>query len=129
MLDKIIPEIMKVKIEDVRKMEFTKGKFWVYTSDGEVHSVPIKDVAKYARNPCHHCCDYTSVFADISVGSVGAPDGWNSVFIRTDAGEEYFDMVRKEMEIMIRQFYIFLIRQFYTFREKDPTTYFQLRDV
>lgn len=100
MLETIIPEVMKVKLEDVRKMEFTKGKFWVYTSDGEVHAVPIKDVAKYARNPCHHCCDYTSVFADISVGSVGAPDGWNSVFIRTDIGEKYFDMVRDEMEIM-----------------------------
>jgi len=100
MLETIIPKVMKVKLEDVRKMEFTKGKFWVYTSDGEVHAVPIKDVAKYARNPCHHCCDYTSVFADISVGSVGAPDGWNSVFIRTDIGEKYFDMVRDEMEIM-----------------------------
>jgi coenzyme F420-reducing hydrogenase beta subunit len=100
MLGKIIPEIMKVKIEDVTKMEFTKGKFWVYTSDGEVHTVPIKVVAKYARNPCHHCCDYTSVFADISIGSVGAPDGWNSVFIRTEIGEKYFDMVRDEMEIM-----------------------------
>ena len=100
MLETIISEVMKVKLEDVRKMEFTKEKFWVYTSDGEVHAVPIKDVAKYARNPCHHCCDYTSVFADISVSSVGAPDGWNSVFIRTDIGEKYFDMIRDEMEIM-----------------------------
>jgi F420H2 dehydrogenase subunit F len=69
-------------------------------NDGEVHSVPIKDGAKYARNPCHHCCDYTSVFADISVGSVGAPDGWNSVFIRTEIGEKYFDVVREDMEII-----------------------------
>lgn len=100
MLEKIVPEILKVKVEDVRKMEFTKGKFWVYTDDDEVHSVPIKEVAKFARNPCHHCCDYTSVFADISVGSVGSPDGWNSVFIRTDVGEKYFDLVREDMEIM-----------------------------
>ena len=100
MLETIIPETLKVKLEDVRKMEFTKGKFWVYTNDGEVHSVPIKELAKYARTPCHYCCDYTSVFADISVGSVGAPDGWDSVFIRTEIGEKYFDMVRKDMEIM-----------------------------
>ncbi|KKH90399.1 F420H2 dehydrogenase, partial [Methanosarcina mazei] len=100
MLNKIIPEILKVDVQDIVKMEFTKGKFWVYTKDEGVHSVPIKDVAKYARNPCHHCCDYTSVFADISVGSVGAPEGWNSVFIRTEIGEKYFNMVRDEMEIM-----------------------------
>ncbi|MDD2438825.1 MAG: F420H2 dehydrogenase subunit FpoF [Methanosarcinaceae archaeon] len=100
MLEKIIPEILQVKIKDIEKMEFTKGKFWVYTKAGEVHKVPIKEVARYARNPCHHCCDYTSVFADISVGSVGAPDGWNSVFIRTDAGEKYFEMVKEDLELM-----------------------------
>jgi coenzyme F420-reducing hydrogenase beta subunit len=100
MLGEILPEVMKVRVEDVKKMEFTKGKFWVYTNDGEVHSVPIKEVAKYARNACHHCCDYTSVFADISVGSVGAPEGWNSVFIRTEIGEKYFDLVKEDMEIM-----------------------------
>ncbi|MDD3042159.1 MAG: F420H2 dehydrogenase subunit FpoF [Methanosarcinaceae archaeon] len=100
MLEKIVPEILQVNIKDIVKMEFTKGKFWVYTKEGEVHNVPIKDIAHYARNPCHNCCDYTSVFADISVGSVGAPDGWNSVFIRTDAGEKYFDMVKDGLELM-----------------------------
>jgi coenzyme F420-reducing hydrogenase beta subunit len=55
--------------------------------------VPIAEVAHLARNPCHNCCDYTSVHADISVGSVGAPDGWNSVMIRTDVGEKYINMV------------------------------------
>lgn len=98
MLEKIIPEIIQVKLEDIWKMEFTKGKFWVYTKDKEVHAVPIKEVAKFARNPCHNCCDYTSVFADISVGSVGAPDGWNSVFIRTETGEKYFNLVREDLE-------------------------------
>ncbi|NPE30081.1 4Fe-4S binding protein [Methanococcoides sp. SA1] len=100
MTDKIIPEIMGVKAEDVVKMDFGKGKFWAYTKDGEEHNVPIAKVAPHARNPCHHCNDYTSVFADISVGSVGTPDGWNSVLIRTDAGEKYFKMVESELEFM-----------------------------
>jgi coenzyme F420-reducing hydrogenase beta subunit len=42
MLEKIITEIMEVKLEDVKKREFNKGKFWAYTNDGEIHSVPIK---------------------------------------------------------------------------------------
>lgn len=100
MTQKIIPEIMKQNLEDVVKMDFGKGKFWNYTRDGAEHSVKIPEVAPYARNPCHHCCDYTSVFADISVGSVGTPDGWNSVFIRTDIGQKYFDMVKSNLEIM-----------------------------
>ena len=72
---KLHPQDYEGQAEDVRKMEFTKGKFWVYTNEGEIHSVPIKLVAKYARTPCHHCCDYTAVLADMSVGSAGAPDG------------------------------------------------------
>ncbi|WP_135606261.1 F420H2 dehydrogenase subunit FpoF [Methanococcoides sp. NM1] len=100
MTEKIIPEIMGVNIEDVKKMDFGKGKFWAYTKDGEEHNVPISKIAPHARNPCHHCNDYTSVFADISVGSVGTPDGWNCVLIRTDAGEKYFKMVESELEFM-----------------------------
>jgi coenzyme F420-reducing hydrogenase beta subunit len=100
MKEKILPEIMGLKAEDVVKMDFGKGQFWNYTKDGEAHSVKIAQVAPHARNPCHHCCDYTSYFADISVGSVGTPDGWNSVLIRTDVGEKYFDMIRDKVEIM-----------------------------
>lgn len=100
MTEKIIPEIMGLKLEDVVKMNFNKGKFWNYTKDGAEHSVKIADVAHYARNPCHHCCDYTAVSADISLGSVGAPEGWNSVFIRTEVGKKIFDLVKDQVEIM-----------------------------
>ncbi|MBP2031110.1 coenzyme F420-reducing hydrogenase beta subunit [Methanohalophilus levihalophilus] len=98
--EKIIPEIMGLKAEDVVKFDFGKGKFWAYTKDGEEHNVKIAEVAPHARNPCHHCCDYTAVSADISLGSVGTPDGWNSVLIRTEVGEKYFNMVKDELEIM-----------------------------
>lgn len=99
MQEDIIPKIMGLNIEDVVKMDFGGGKFWAYTKDGEAHSVKIAEVAHLARNPCHNCCDYTSVHADISLGSVGSPDGWNSVLIRTERGEKYFNMV-KGLEIM-----------------------------
>lgn len=100
MTEKIVPEIMKLQLEDVVKMNFNKGKFWNITKDGEEHTVKIADVAHHARNPCHHCCDYTSVSADISLGSVGAPDGWNSVFIRTDVGRKMFDLLKDKVEVM-----------------------------
>lgn len=100
MTEKVIPEVMKLNLEDVVKMDFGKGKFWNYTKDGKEHSVKIAEVAHLARHPCHSCCDYTSEYADISVGSVGTPDGWNCVFIRTDVGQKYFDMVKDTLEIM-----------------------------
>ncbi|WP_406660075.1 F420H2 dehydrogenase subunit FpoF [Methanolobus sp. ZRKC3] len=100
MKETVIPEIMGLKPEDVVKMDFGKGQFWNYTKDGEAHSVKIPQVAPHARNPCHHCCDYTSVSADISFGSVGTPDGWNSVLIRTEAGKKFFDLVKDKVELM-----------------------------
>lgn len=87
-----IPEEMNVDIKSVRKMDFDKGKFVVYT-DEEDHRVPIKDIAKYARSPCHHCLDFSSYYADISVGSVGSPPGWSTIVIRNDIGEKYFGRV------------------------------------
>ncbi|AEH60049.1 coenzyme F420 hydrogenase/dehydrogenase beta subunit domain protein [Methanosalsum zhilinae DSM 4017] len=99
MTEEIIPEKLGLSISEVIKLDFAKGKFWAYTRDGESHNVPIPEIAPLARDPCHACCDYTAIYADISVGSVGAPDGWNSVLIRTEAGERYFDMV-EGLEIM-----------------------------
>jgi len=32
--------------------------------------------------------DYTAELADISVGSVGSEEGWSTVFVRTERGEE-----------------------------------------
>lgn len=87
MFSEIIPKIMGIDIRDVIKMNFHKGKFIVETTK-EIKEVPIKDVAPMARKGCHFCCDYTSYFADISVGSVGSDDGWSTIFVRTEKGEQ-----------------------------------------
>jgi coenzyme F420-reducing hydrogenase beta subunit len=92
MLNEMIPKIMGVDIKDVKKMNFNRGKFIVETSK-EVKEVPIKDVAPLARKGCHHCQDYTSYFADISVGSVGSDEGFSTVFVRTETGEKYLNKV------------------------------------
>ncbi len=98
--DNIIPNIMGLDIKQVVKMDFGGGKFWAFTKNGDNgeepvgHSVAIKEIAALARNPCHHCLDYTAYYADISVGSVGAPDGWNSVIVRNETGEKYLNKVK-----------------------------------
>ncbi len=92
MTSEMIPKIMGLDIRDVKKMNFHKGNFIVET-DKEVKEVPIKEVAPLARKGCHYCQDYTSYFADISVGSVGSDDGWSTVFVRTETGEKYMNKV------------------------------------
>ncbi|MFZ2411538.1 MAG: Coenzyme F420 hydrogenase/dehydrogenase, beta subunit C-terminal domain [Candidatus Methanoperedens sp.] len=92
MISEMIPKIMGVDIRDVTKMNFHKGNFIVETNK-EKKEVPIKDVAPLARKGCHYCQDYTSYYADISVGSVGSDDGWSTVFVRTATGEKYLNKV------------------------------------
>lgn len=93
MFSEVVPHIMGVDIRDVVKMNFHKGKFIVETTK-ETKEVPIKDVAPMARKGCGFCQDYTSYYADISVGSVGSDDGWSTVFVRTETGEQYLNKVR-----------------------------------
>jgi coenzyme F420-reducing hydrogenase beta subunit len=93
MFSEVIPKTMGVDIRDVVKMNFHKGKFIVGTTK-ETKEVPIKDVAPMARKGCGFCCDYTSYYADISVGSVGSDDGYSTIFVRTETGEKYLNKVR-----------------------------------
>lgn len=92
MFSEVIPKVMGVDIRDAMKMNFHKGKF-IVTTTKETKEVPIKDVASMARKGCHYCQDYTSYFADISVGSVGSDDGWSTILIRTERGEKYLNKV------------------------------------
>jgi len=62
-----------------------KGKLLGYHDEG-VLKIPLKEAKKYARENCHYCLDYTAELADISVGAVGSPRGWNTVIARTPLG-------------------------------------------
>lgn len=79
------------KIDSVKKMEVGKGKFTVRTERGETASIPLKETHKYEQPGCHVCLDYVANLADISSGSVGSPDGWSTVFVRSKKGEEVWN--------------------------------------
>jgi len=76
------------KMESVKKMEIGKGKFWVYTERGAVVTLPLKVTHKYEQPACHVCLDYVANLADVSTGSVGSPDGWSTVFVRSKKGDD-----------------------------------------
>ena len=86
-----ICEVMKVNIKDVRKTDINKGKFFIYTNSGDELTVPIKEISHLAREDCEVCFDLTSEAADISIGSIGSPSGWNTVIIRTKKGKQLYD--------------------------------------
>ena len=78
-----------VDFDLVEKMDIGKGKFWVHTQDGLIN-FPIKETHGYEQNGCKVCLDLVSELSDISTGSIGAPDDWSAVQVRTDIGDTVF---------------------------------------
>lgn len=76
-----------MKMESVKKMEIGKGKFWVIGERGTVVQLPLKVTHKYEQPGCHVCLDLVANLADISSGSIGSPDGWSTVFVRSKIGD------------------------------------------
>jgi coenzyme F420 hydrogenase subunit beta len=90
-----ICEQVNVDINDTKKMDINKGKFFIYTKNGNELNVPIKEISHLAREDCEMCYDLTSESADISVGSIGSPSGWNTVLIRTEKGKNLYNELLK----------------------------------
>jgi len=86
-----ICEVLNTDVNNAKKMDINKGKFFVFTNDGEELTVPIKEISHLGRIDCEYCFDLTSESADISVGSIGSPSGWNTVIIRTKTGKELLE--------------------------------------
>ncbi|MFX1454518.1 MAG: Coenzyme F420 hydrogenase/dehydrogenase, beta subunit C-terminal domain [Promethearchaeota archaeon] len=86
-----ICEKLNVDIKNAKKMNINKGKFFVYTNKDEELNVPIKEISHLAREDCEMCYDLTSESADISIGSIGSPSGWNTVLIRTKKGKILYE--------------------------------------
>lgn len=84
-----ISEKAGVDFDLVEKMDIGKGKFWIKTQD-QLLTIPLKETHGYEQNGCKVCLDYVAELADISTGSVGSPDLWSTVFVRTDNGDTIF---------------------------------------
>ncbi len=83
----LVEDHAAMKMETVKKMEIGKGRFWVYGKRGQVVQLPLKVTHKYEQPGCHVCLDYVANLGDISTGSVGSPDGWSTVFVRSRIGD------------------------------------------
>ncbi len=83
----LVEDHAAMKMESVKKMEIGKGKFWVYGDRGQVVQLPLKVTHKYEQPGCHVCLDYVANMSDISTGSVGSPDGWSTIFVRSKIGD------------------------------------------
>ena len=78
---------VKGSLEKVSKFSI-KGKDLIVSEEDETLRIPLDEIKGYVGEGCLVCTDYTAELADVSVGSVGSEDGWSTVFVRTERGEE-----------------------------------------
>ncbi|UCD45577.1 MAG: Coenzyme F420 hydrogenase/dehydrogenase, beta subunit C-terminal domain [Candidatus Bathyarchaeota archaeon] len=81
-------ENAEVDPSDVDKFEIKNGRFIALQGGERIHNVRLSKVKELIRPCCHSCGDFTSEFADLSVGNMGSPDGWSTVVVRTEKGDK-----------------------------------------
>jgi coenzyme F420 hydrogenase subunit beta len=91
LLEEEIKGKLGLNLDDITKIDI-KGKYMNISlkRDEEPLRVPLKDIKEYTREPCHSCLDFASELADVSIGSVGSPNGWCTVLTRTKLGEDLY---------------------------------------
>jgi len=103
--DAIFPELFEARYglarEDIVKMNI-KGIFQVWTRDGELHEVPLKEAYQWTREGCNNCPDFAAEHADISTGGIGAFPRWTLTLVRTDKGRELISAMHEAGAIEVR---------------------------
>ncbi|MBD3211648.1 MAG: dihydroorotate dehydrogenase electron transfer subunit [Candidatus Lokiarchaeota archaeon] len=91
-------ERYNVDPNEISKVEKDKSNFKLeFTTNSARTGVPLNDLySSSIRNACFSCSDYTASFADISIGNEGSEEGWHTVIIRTERGQEIFDLAKEE---------------------------------
>jgi len=82
--------LLGVDLDKAEKTQIHKGKYIVQV-DGKEYSCKVRELNKAVEKGCVYCDDFTAKLADISVGSVGSPDGCSTVIVRSDAGKRLLE--------------------------------------
>jgi coenzyme F420 hydrogenase subunit beta len=86
---KEVEETIGTNLDDIEKLNIREN-FIIKLKHGEEKHIPLEKMEKFARPACLACTDFTNVYADISFGGLGSPEGWTTVMIRTEAGERVY---------------------------------------
>ncbi|NJD77341.1 MAG: hypothetical protein FIB08_09645 [Candidatus Methanoperedens sp.] len=80
----------KIDMQNAKKFKMTGNGLNITFADGSKILVENAEIRNFVRSNCRVCVDFTSKYADISVGSAGSPTGWTTVIIRSDAGRAIY---------------------------------------
>jgi coenzyme F420 hydrogenase subunit beta len=94
----------QVDIKKIDKIDIPKNDdFIVYTNGGPAR-VPIDKIKGFIRPSCEVCFDVTGELADVSVGSTEWKDDWNTMLVRSEAGEKLVEGAAEAKIIVADEF-------------------------
>ena len=71
--------------DDVKKVNI-KDELMIHLKTGEMKTILLEKIGFMKRYACNYCPDYSSEYADVSFGGIGAEEGWTTVLSRTPTG-------------------------------------------
>jgi coenzyme F420-reducing hydrogenase beta subunit len=91
-----------IDLDKAEKTQIQRGKF-LATINGKKYSCRVKDLNGATEKACRFCSDFTSQFADISVGSVGSKQGYSTVIVRSKTGEKLLSKSKLSREAVDKE--------------------------
>ncbi|MEM0050046.1 MAG: Coenzyme F420 hydrogenase/dehydrogenase, beta subunit C-terminal domain [Candidatus Bathyarchaeia archaeon] len=86
----------------IKHVDLSPDYYILSLESGEAR-IPLSEVKGHIMNRCRTCADFTSEFADLSVGGATPLEGWSTVIVRTGRGESIFNEAVKEGAIEVRR--------------------------
>lgn len=87
-LSYFMENVKNIPMSSISKMNISKGKFMVEYDGDKTESWKIHEMDNLRTSSCYYCTDLSNEEADISVGSVGSPDGFSTILARTSFGAQ-----------------------------------------
>ncbi len=77
-----------ITMDEIEKFRIEKGKAFIFLKNGKLEKIPLSIAKSVVRKNCHICAELSSETSDISIGSIGSEDGWSTIIIRTQKGQD-----------------------------------------
>lgn len=94
-----IDRLFGLDLNKASKVQIARGNFLIQ-AEGREHSCRVSELHELVREGCDYCGDLVSRLADLSIGSIGSPEGFSTVVVRSLRGErllEGLEFERKEV--------------------------------
>lgn len=93
-----------LKMDDIEKFRIEKGYVSLLLKTKDTINIPLSNAKRIIRKNCNICVELTSETSDLSIGSIGSEDGWSTVIVRTEKGEEIIESALEQEFIEAKDF-------------------------